>query len=66
MGLADDRRTVLCIFFFFMCMSDIVLTRVMLGRCRQNKALDHLSDDVDELNSRVKGANQRTRRLLGK
>ncbi|KAF8040421.1 hypothetical protein BT93_B2602 [Corymbia citriodora subsp. variegata] len=33
---------------------------------RQNKALDHLSDDVDELNSRVKGANQRTRRLLGK
>lgn len=33
---------------------------------RQNKALDHLSDDVDEMNSRVKGANQRTRRLLGK
>ncbi|XP_057948826.1 putative SNAP25 homologous protein SNAP30 [Malania oleifera] len=33
---------------------------------RQNKALDHLHDDVDELNSRVKGANQRTRRLLGK
>lgn len=33
---------------------------------RQNKALDHLSDDVDELNSRVKGANQRARRLLGK
>ncbi|KAL5987658.1 Helical region found in SNARE [Asimina triloba] len=33
---------------------------------RQNKALDHLNDDVDELNSRVKGANQRTRRLLGK
>ncbi|KAK3442942.1 hypothetical protein EUGRSUZ_B03169 [Eucalyptus grandis] len=33
---------------------------------RQNKALDHLGDDVDELNSRVKGANQRTRRLLGK
>lgn len=33
---------------------------------RQNKALDHLSDDADELNSRVKGANQRARRLLGK
>ncbi|XP_050374043.1 putative SNAP25 homologous protein SNAP30 [Argentina anserina] len=32
---------------------------------RQNKAMDHLSDDVDELNSRMKGANQRTRRLLG-
>ncbi|KAJ7943371.1 SNAP25-likeous protein SNAP33-like [Quillaja saponaria] len=31
---------------------------------RQNKALDHLSDDVDELNSRVKGANQRARKLL--
>lgn len=33
---------------------------------RQNKALDHVEDDVDELNFRVKGANQRTRRLLGK
>lgn len=33
---------------------------------RQNKALDHLDTDVEELNSRVKGANQRTRRLLGK
>ena len=33
---------------------------------RQNKTIDHLSDDVDELNSRMKGANQRTRRLLGK
>ncbi|XP_011015772.1 PREDICTED: putative SNAP25 homologous protein SNAP30, partial [Populus euphratica] len=32
---------------------------------RQNKALDHLGD-VDELNSRVKRANQRTRHLLGK
>ncbi|XP_073020418.1 putative SNAP25 homologous protein SNAP30 [Primulina eburnea] len=33
---------------------------------RQNKALDHLGQDVDELNSRVKGANQRARRLIGK
>ncbi|XP_007045922.2 PREDICTED: putative SNAP25 homologous protein SNAP30 [Theobroma cacao] len=33
---------------------------------RQNKALDHLHDDVDELNSRVKGANQRARNLLAK
>ncbi|CAL1360272.1 unnamed protein product [Linum trigynum] len=33
---------------------------------RQNKALDHLGDDVDELNSRVKGANQRARHLLSK
>ncbi|KAI3454832.1 hypothetical protein Pfo_011495 [Paulownia fortunei] len=33
---------------------------------RQNKALDHVQDDVEELNFRVKGANQRTRRLLGK
>ncbi|KAI9124794.1 hypothetical protein K1719_004121 [Acacia pycnantha] len=31
---------------------------------RQNKALDHLGDDVDELNFRVKGANQRARKLL--
>ncbi|KAE8719414.1 putative SNAP25-like proteinous protein SNAP30 [Hibiscus syriacus] len=31
---------------------------------RQNKALDHLADDVDELNSRVKGANQRAKKLL--
>jgi hypothetical protein len=34
--------------------------------CRQNKALDTYSEDVDELNFRVKGANQRGRRLLGK
>ncbi|KAK4794896.1 hypothetical protein SAY86_012890 [Trapa natans] len=33
---------------------------------RQNKALDHFYDDTDELNSRVKQANQRGRRLLGK
>ncbi|EEF47800.1 SNAP25 homologous protein SNAP33 [Ricinus communis] len=33
---------------------------------RQTKALDHVQDDVDELNSRVRGANQRGRRLLGK
>uniref|UniRef100_A0ACD5UKV0 Uncharacterized protein n=1 Tax=Avena sativa TaxID=4498 RepID=A0ACD5UKV0_AVESA len=33
---------------------------------RQNKAMDGLQDDVEELNSRVKGANQRARRLLGK
>ncbi|KAK9049723.1 hypothetical protein SSX86_031308 [Deinandra increscens subsp. villosa] len=33
---------------------------------RQNKALNPLEDDVDELNFRVRGANQRTRRLLGK
>uniref|UniRef100_A0ACD5XHW9 Uncharacterized protein n=1 Tax=Avena sativa TaxID=4498 RepID=A0ACD5XHW9_AVESA len=33
---------------------------------RQNKSLDAFNDDVDELNFRVKGANQRGRRLLGK
>ncbi|CAJ1944159.1 unnamed protein product [Sphenostylis stenocarpa] len=33
---------------------------------RHNKALNHLYDDVDELNFRVKCANQRGRRLLGK
>lgn len=33
---------------------------------RQNKSLDTLSDNVDELNFRLKGANQRGRRLLGK
>nr|AEB71568.1 SNAP33 [Solanum chacoense] len=33
---------------------------------RQNKSLDHFQDDVDELNFRVKGANQRGHRLLGK
>lgn len=33
---------------------------------RQNKSLDHFEDDVDELNFRVKGANRRGRRLLGK
>lgn len=34
--------------------------------CRHNKAMDHLYGDVDELNGRVRGANQRGRRLLGK
>lgn len=33
---------------------------------RQNKGLDHLEEDVDELNFRVRGVNQRARRLLGK
>lgn len=33
---------------------------------RQNKSLNPLQDDVDEINFRVRGANQRTRRLLGK
>ncbi|KAK9116553.1 hypothetical protein Sjap_015500 [Stephania japonica] len=33
---------------------------------RQNKALDPFHDDVDELSFRIKGANQRGRRLLGK
>ncbi|XP_073115896.1 SNAP25 homologous protein SNAP32-like isoform X1 [Elaeis guineensis] len=33
---------------------------------RQTRALNHMQDDVDELNFRVKGANIRGRRLLGK
>lgn len=33
---------------------------------RHNKALGHVETDVEELNYRVKGANQRARRLLGK
>ncbi|XP_010443936.2 PREDICTED: SNAP25 homologous protein SNAP33 [Camelina sativa] len=33
---------------------------------KQNKGLDHLHDDVDELNFRVQQSNQRGRRLLGK
>ncbi|KAK9060104.1 hypothetical protein SSX86_020813 [Deinandra increscens subsp. villosa] len=33
---------------------------------RQNKALDSLSEDVDELNTRVKGANNRARKLVAK
>ncbi|KAL0914291.1 hypothetical protein M5K25_014626 [Dendrobium thyrsiflorum] len=33
---------------------------------RQNKALDHMQDDVEELNMRVRGANLRARRLLGR
>ncbi|KAL8137668.1 hypothetical protein V2J09_003669 [Rumex salicifolius] len=33
---------------------------------KQNTALDHLGDDVDELNSRVKGANERARKLVNK
>ncbi|KAJ6835332.1 SNAP25 homologous protein SNAP33-like [Iris pallida] len=33
---------------------------------RQNKALGHVEDDVDEITFRVKGANLRGRRLLGR
>ncbi|KAK4403094.1 putative SNAP25 homologous protein SNAP30 [Sesamum angolense] len=33
---------------------------------RQNKALDDLQEDVDELNSRVKGANRRAQKLIEK
>uniref|UniRef100_A0A7N1A4C5 t-SNARE coiled-coil homology domain-containing protein n=1 Tax=Kalanchoe fedtschenkoi TaxID=63787 RepID=A0A7N1A4C5_KALFE len=33
---------------------------------RQNKALDPMEKDIDELNDRVNQANMRTRRLLGK
>ncbi|GFZ10887.1 soluble N-ethylmaleimide-sensitive factor adaptor protein 30 [Actinidia rufa] len=33
---------------------------------KQNKALDHLHDDMEELNARVKGANRRARHLIGK
>ncbi|KAJ3673909.1 hypothetical protein LUZ60_005901 [Juncus effusus] len=33
---------------------------------KQNKALDAMHDDVEELNYRVKGANRRGRKLLGK
>ncbi|XP_057481994.1 putative SNAP25 homologous protein SNAP30 [Actinidia eriantha] len=33
---------------------------------KQNKALDHLHDDMEELNARVKGANRCTRHLIGK
>eukprot|EP01018_Ginkgo_biloba_P024865 Gb_35935 [translate_table: standard] len=33
---------------------------------RQNESIDHLGDDVTELSYRVKGANARGRRLLGK
>ncbi|XP_043703313.1 SNAP25 homologous protein SNAP33-like [Telopea speciosissima] len=31
-----------------------------------NKALEHVGEDVDEINFRIKGANQRGHRLLGK
>ncbi|GJP29833.1 hypothetical protein CLOM_g19926 [Closterium sp. NIES-68] len=33
---------------------------------KQDKALDHLSDDVTEINSRVKQSNKRAAKLLGK
>uniref|UniRef100_A0A453QGF4 Uncharacterized protein n=1 Tax=Aegilops tauschii subsp. strangulata TaxID=200361 RepID=A0A453QGF4_AEGTS len=33
---------------------------------RQTKDLGHAEKDFDELNYRVKGANTRTRRLLGR
>ncbi|KAL8142319.1 hypothetical protein V2J09_015351 [Rumex salicifolius] len=33
---------------------------------RQSKALDHVNDDIDELNSRVKDAEKRARKLVAK
>ena len=35
-----------------------------IQRFRQNKALDDMHGDVEELNSRVKQANQRARKIL--
>jgi synaptosomal-associated protein 25 len=38
-----------------------------INQCfRQNEALDNLNDDVEELNSRVKGANNRARKIIAK
>lgn len=56
-----------CILIVHDCISITALyvVKQQYEKCRQNKSIDHLSDDVDELNSRMKGANQRTRRLLG-
>ena len=60
LSLSSTELVVLCSFFF------PKFNRRCFDCCRQNKALDPFMNDVDELNSRVKGANQRGRRLLGK
>lgn len=53
--------------YMYMYHQQLILMLAMLSmKFRQNKALDPLQDDVEELNFRVKGVNQRTRRLLGK
>lgn len=52
--------------YFFSNSLAIIIMSIFLGNCRQNKALDHLDDDVEEINFRVRGANIRGRRLLGK
>jgi len=50
----------------FTCSMVLIINSYFGKCCRHNKALSHLDDDVDELNFRVKGANQRARRLVGK
>lgn len=46
--------------------TSLISISLLMKCCRHNKALDPLYDDVDELNFRVRGANERGRRLLGK
>lgn len=76
-GMALDMGSEIDRFVFSLCHSEcmymymyhqqLILMLAMLSmKFRQNKALDPLQDDVEELNFRVKGVNQRTRRLLGK
>lgn len=76
-GMALDMGSEIDRFVFSLCLSEcmymymyhqqLILMLAMLSmKFRQNKALDPLQDDVEELNFRVKGVNQRTRRLLGK
>lgn len=63
---SEIERFVLYIIWVFSFMIGKILDFLFFEFCRQDKALNPLQDDVDEINFRVRGANQRTRRLLGK
>lgn len=51
---------------FWFTRIDLIIIIIAHDYHRQNKSLDHFYDDVDEVDMRVKNANQRARRLLGK
>lgn len=78
MGSAMDRLVVLIQLPFksrsFLCLFDPIMPFTYQNRskyithdyCSQNKALEHFHGDVDVIDMRVKDANRRGRRLLGK
>lgn len=73
MGTEIDRSVFVCLFTRQLVekrmrktMSNFTNGLPVLFGCRHNKAIENTYDDMDELTARVRGANARGRRLLGK